>query len=121
MRIDLDSDIPAYRQIVNTIRILLVTGNLIAGRGTAVGTPHGYVIWVCTSTRWLNLTASWRMRAGWTSSRRGATVIERDVPQPSPEAWRNSDSACRSLAAEYVRRRGRSEKIVAAELWRALE
>jgi GntR family transcriptional regulator len=114
-RIDLDSDIPAYRQIVNTMRILLVTGRLAPGAEL----PSVRRMATDLGVHFNTVAESYRMLAeeGWLDLRhgRGARVIQRDIPTPSPEALAEFQERLRSLVAEIIAK-GTDPKKVAAEM-----
>jgi GntR family transcriptional regulator len=117
LRIDLDSDIPAYRQIVNTLRIVLVTGSLKPGAELPSVRRMARDLGVHFNT----VAESYRILAdeGWLDLRhgRGATVIQREIPTPSPEALEEFQQRLRSLVAEVVAK-GTDPRKVGAEMAR---
>jgi GntR family transcriptional regulator len=100
IRIDLSQPEPAYRQITDAIRPLLVAGDLAPGdqlptvRDLAVdlGVHHNTVAEAYRSLAaegWLDLTR-----------RRGATVLDRSAPAPTVENQERFLRRLRSLVAE---------------------
>src|SRR5688572_24683756 len=100
IRIILDSPIPAYRQIVDSLRTLIVEGCLQSGdrlpsvRQLAVrlGVHHNTV-----AEAYRELAAD-----GWLDlgRRRGATVIERQAPRSSSETRARFSRQLRDLIAK---------------------
>jgi GntR family transcriptional regulator len=119
LRIDLDSDIPAYRQIVNTIRIMLVSGSLEPGAEL----PSVRRVARDLGVHFNTVAESYRILAeeGWLDLRHGrsARVIQRVVPQASPEALADFQHRLRALMAEVIAK-GTDPKNVAAEMARIL-
>jgi len=111
IRIDLDSDVPAYRQIVNAIRILLVTGGLKPGAELPSVRRMARDLGVHFNT----VAESYRALAeeGWLDLRhgRGARVIQRDAPAPSSEALGEFQERLRSLLAEVLAKGTDPQKI----------
>ena len=119
LRIDLDSEIPAYRQIVNTIRIMLVSGRLQPGAELPSVRRMARDLGVHFNT----VAESYRILAeeGWLDLRHGrsARVIERNAPQPSPQALEDFQQRLRALMAEAIAK-GTDPKNVAAEMARII-
>jgi DNA-binding transcriptional regulator YhcF (GntR family) len=119
LRIDLDSDIPAYRQIVNTIRIMLVSGSLKPGAEL----PSVRRVARDLGVHFNTVAESYRILAeeGWLDLRHGrsARVVQRVVPQASPEALEDFQHRLRALMAEVIAK-GTDPKNVAAEMARIL-
>jgi DNA-binding transcriptional regulator YhcF (GntR family) len=100
IRIDLDSTVPAYRQIVDALRALMVEGRLAAGdqlptvRELALdlGVHHNTV-----AQAYRELAAE-----GWLDlrRRRGALVLQRKGPRPSAGAREEFDRHLRELVAK---------------------
>jgi GntR family transcriptional regulator len=80
LRIDLDSGIPAYRQIVDELRILLVSGKLAPGSAL----PSVRRMAVDLGVHFNTVAEAYRTLAeeNWLDLRhgRGATVLKRDAP-----------------------------------------
>ncbi len=98
--IDLSSTVPAYRQIADAVRTLLVGGHMTAGgqlptvRQLAVdlGVHHNTVAEAYRTLAdegWLELTR-----------RRGATVLDRATPRATPQAEQQYVARLRALLAE---------------------
>lgn len=102
LRIDLDSEVPAYRQIVNIIRILLVSGQLLPGAEL----PSVRRMATDLGVHFNTVAEAYRILAdeGWLELRhgKGATVIERKVPEPSPERVEEFRRRLQALAAEMI-------------------
>src|ERR1700685_724908 len=96
LRIDLDSGVPAYRQIVEGIRILLVNRKLAPGSELPSVRHMALELGVHFNT----VAEAYRTLAdeGWLDVRHGrrATVVERDAPSELPEHL--DDFRCRSQA-----------------------
>ena len=119
IRVDLNSEIPVYRQIVNTIRIMLVSGSLKPGAEL----PSVRRVARDLGVHFNTVAESYRILAeeGWLDLRHGrsARVIERNVPTPSPAALEEFQHRLRALVAEIVAK-GTDPKNVAAEMARIL-
>lgn len=100
VRIDVASPVPAYRQIANALRALLVAGTFPVGaplptvRQLAVdlGVHHNTVAEayrLLADERWLDLRR-----------RHGALVLDRSRPRPDPEARTSLLQRLRELTAE---------------------
>lgn len=80
LRVDLDSGIPAYRQIVDELRILLVSGKLAPGSVL----PSVRRMAVDLGVHFNTVAEAYRTLAeeNWLDLRhgRGATVVKRDTP-----------------------------------------
>lgn len=111
---------PAYRQIVDAIRVLLVEGAL------PPGTPLPSVRRLATDlgVHFNTVSEAYRQLAeeGWIDLRhgRGALVVERGAPQPAaPERLQEFRTQLRNLIAQ-MRAAGVAPARIAAEL-RSLE
>ena len=117
LRIDLDSEVPAYRQIVNNLRILLVTGKLAPGSEL----PSVRRMATDLGVHFNTVAEAYRILAdeGWLELRqgRGATVIKRTVPEPAPEQLEEFSRRVSGLAAEMLAK-GTSPEKIGAELLR---
>lgn len=117
LRIDLDSEVPAYRQIVNIIRILLVSGQLLPGAEL----PSVRRMATDLGVHFNTVAEAYRILAdeGWLDLRqgKGATVVDRKVPEPSPERLEEFRSRLEALAAEMVAH-GASPAKIGSELLR---
>jgi len=102
LRIDLDSAVPAYRQIVDGLRILLVSGKLAAGSDL----PSVRRLAVDLGVHFNTVAEAYRMLndEGWLDLRhgRGATVIKRDAPSAAPEHVEEFRARLRALIAEAL-------------------
>ncbi len=102
LRIDLDSDVPAYRQIVDGLRILLVGGKLAPGSEL----PSVRRIAVDLGVHFNTVAEAYRTLAGegWLELRhgRGATVVERDAPAANAEYLEEFGHRLRALTAEML-------------------
>ncbi len=100
LRIDLDSDIPAYRQIVDGLRILLVSGKLAAGSEL----PSVRRLALDLGVHFNTVAEAYRLLAeeGWLDLRhgRGATVVSRDAPAASAGQLEEFRHRLRALIAE---------------------
>ncbi len=118
LRIDLDSDIPAYRQIVNIIRILLVSQQLLPGADL----PSVRRMATDLGVHFNTVAEAYRILAdeGWLALRqgKGATVIERKIPEPTPERMEEFRHRVQALAAEMFAH-GASPESIGSELWKA--
>jgi GntR family transcriptional regulator len=100
LRIDLASTVPAYRQIVDGVRALLVAGAFAPGdqlptvRDLAVdlGLHHNTV-----AETYRTLAAEGWLELG---RRRGATVLTRESPDHSPETAAHYGRRLREVVAE---------------------
>jgi GntR family transcriptional regulator len=117
LRIDLDSEVPAYRQIVNGLRILLVIKRLTPGSEL----PSVRRMATDLGVHFNTVAEAYRILAdeGWLDLRhgRGATVIERNAPEPTPEHLEEFSRRLQSLAAEMLAK-GTSQEKIGAELLR---
>jgi len=102
LRIDLDSSVPAYRQIVDGLRILLVNGKLA---------PESELPSVRRMARDLGVhfntvAEAYRMLAeeGWLHLRHGraASVVCRDVPNPTLDQMGEFGQRLQALIAEML-------------------
>jgi len=121
IRIDLSSPIPAYRQIVDAIRVLLVDGSLKPGAQL----PSVRRLAMELGVHFNTVGESYRELAseGWLDLRHGsgAKVIDRAVPAPAgPERSVEFRSRLRSLIAQ-MRSDGVPAGTITAELRAAVE
>jgi GntR family transcriptional regulator len=102
VRIDLDSAVPAYRQIVDGMRILLVSGRLAPGAEL----PSVRRMAMDLGVHFNTVAEAYRTLAeeGWLDLRhgRGARVVSRDAPAASREHLEEFGHRLRALAAEMV-------------------
>ena len=117
-RVDLDSEVPAYRQIVNAIRVLLVSDQLKAGDEL----PSVRRVATDLGVHFNTVAEAYRMLAeeGWIDLRhgKGATVVERAGTVPSPEKLEELRRRLDALAAEMLAL-GASPEKVRSELLKA--
>jgi GntR family transcriptional regulator len=121
IRIDLTSPIPAYRQIVDAIRVLLVDGAITPGASL----PSVRRLAMELGVHFNTVGEAYRELAeeGWLDLRhgRGATVIERGKPAPpAPERLNEFRKQLRNLVAQ-MRSAGVPGARIAAELRSLLE
>jgi GntR family transcriptional regulator len=121
IQIDLNSPVPAYRQIVDAIRVLLVDGSLAPG----VSLPSVRRLAMELGVHFNTVGEAYRELAeeGWLDLRhgRGATVVSRQSPEtPSPERLQEFRIELRSLVAR-MRSIGLTPGRIAAELRAAME
>jgi GntR family transcriptional regulator len=120
IRIDLSSPVPAYRQIVDAVRVLLVEGALTPGTPL----PSVRRLAMDLGVHFNTVGEAYRQLAdeGWIDLRhgRGAVVVERGAPQtPAPERLQEFRTQLRSLVAQ-MRAAGVAPGRILAEL-RAFE
>ena len=100
LRVDLDASVPAYRQIVDGLRILLVGGKLAAGSEL----PSVRRMATDLGVHFNTVAEAYRALAdeGWVDLRhgRGATVVERDVPVANAAQLNEFRHRLRALVAE---------------------
>lgn len=116
IRIDLSSPVPAYRQIVDCVRVLLVEGALTPGSQLPSVRRLAMELGVHHNT----VGEAYRELAGegWLDLRhgRGATVVSRGaVPSASPERLQDYRNRLRNLIAK-MRSEGVPLAKIAAEL-----
>ena len=115
IRIDLSSPVPAYRQIVDAIRVLLVEGALPPGTDL----PSVRRLAMDLGVHFNTVGEAYRELAaeGWLDLRhgRGATVIERGAPPASSDRLLEFRNQLRNLVAQ-MRAAGVPAARVAAEL-----
>ena len=121
IRIDLKSPVPAYRQIVDALRVLLVEGVLQPGAGL----PSVRRLALDLGVHFNTVGEAYRQLAeeGWLDLKhgRGATVIQRGAPPAAPpERLKEFRAQLRSLVAQ-MRTAGVSPARIAAELRSILE
>jgi GntR family transcriptional regulator len=113
--INTNSAVPAYRQIVDNLRSLLVEGALKPGATLPTVRDLGLELGVHFNT----IAEAYRLLAseGWLDlkRRRGAVVTERAAPAPPPEALVNFRRSLRQLIAQ-ARAEGVSVRSIAHEL-----
>jgi DNA-binding transcriptional regulator YhcF (GntR family) len=115
LQVDLSSGAPAYRQIVDGIRLLMVNGELQPGDTLPTVRSLALDLGVHFSTvaeAYRTLSAE-----GWLELRRhhGAFVTERRSPAPAPEAHADFGIKLRQLIAQ-VRAEGLSTRVISKEL-----
>ncbi len=102
LRIDLDSAVPAYRQIVDGLRILLVSGKLPPGSEL----PSVRRMALDLGVHFNTVAEAYRILAeeGWFDLRRGrgARVVSRDAPAASEEQLEEFRHRLRALVAEML-------------------
>lgn len=100
LRIDVGSPVPAYRQIADGLRAMLVAGRLREGDVLPTVRELGLELGVHHNT----VAEGYRLLAeeGWLdlARRRGARVRARAVPVEDREAWRAVLERLRAVAAE---------------------
>jgi DNA-binding transcriptional regulator YhcF (GntR family) len=116
IRIDLAAPVPAYRQIVDALRVLLVDGACAPGDVL----PSVRRLAIELGVHFNTVGEAYRELAneGWLDLRhgRGATVIERGKPAPAaPGRLQEFRTQLRSLVAQ-MRSAGVSSARIAAEL-----
>ena len=121
IRIDLTSQVPAYRQIVDALRVLLVDGTLPPGSDL----PSVRRLAMELGIHFNTVGEAYRALAdeGWLDLRhgRGARVIARGAQPPvSPERFEELRTQLRNLVAQ-MRAAGVTRSHVAAELRSLLE
>src|SRR5260370_334879 len=115
LQIDFSSGTPAYRQIVDGLRLLMVNGELKAGDTLPTVRSLALDLGVHFSTvaeAYRTLSAE-----GWLELRRhhGAFVTERRSPAPAPKAQADFGVKLRQLIAQ-VRAEGLSTRVISEEL-----
>ncbi len=102
LRIDLDSPVPAYRQIAAGLRALLVEGALAPGTRLPTIRELAMDLGVHPNT----VAEAYRLLAeeGWLElrRRRGATVLARPLPEPGPGTRERWVRRLNELVAEAV-------------------
>ncbi len=121
LRIDLASSVPAYRQIVDGLRALLVEGALEPGARL----PSVRRLAMELNVHFNTVGEAYRELAaeGWLEVRHGsgATVLRRGLPEPpSPERVAEFRARLRNLVT-LMRAAGVSATRIAAELRSAME
>ena len=100
IRIDLASPVPAYRQIANALRALLVAGTFRVGEPL----PTVRQLAVDLNVHHNTVAEAYRVLSdeGWLTLRRhhGAIVLDRSRPSPPREARRSLVQRLRELTAE---------------------
>lgn len=100
LRIDLDSAVPAYRQIVDGIRILLVNGKLAPGAEL----PSVRRVAMDLGVHFNTVAEAYRTLAdeGWLDLKhgRGAMVVQRSAPAAKAERLAEFRHRLRALVAE---------------------
>lgn len=100
IRIDLDLSVPAYRQVANAVRALLVEEVFTVGSALPTVRRLAVDLGVHHNT----IAEAYRVLAaeGWLELRRrhGAIVLDRSQPTPQPEARRSLLQRLRELTAE---------------------
>jgi GntR family transcriptional regulator len=121
LRIDLNSPVPVYRQIVDGLRILLVNGDLAPGAQL----PPVRRLALDLGVHFNTVAEAYRTLEGegWLEigRRSGALVVPRKAPSPSdPQAGETFDRRLREMVAE-VEARGFPRRRIARELRRLAE
>src|SRR5215467_8868824 len=121
IRIDLSSQVPVYRQIVDAVRVLLVEGALKPGSDL----PSVRQVAMELGVHFNTVGEAYRQLAeeGWLDLRhgRGARVIERGTPPAaSPERVEEFRTRLRNMVAE-MRSSGISAAKIAGELRAVME
>jgi GntR family transcriptional regulator len=120
LRIDLGSDVPAYRQIVDGIRILLVNGRLAPGTEL----PSVRRVAMDLGVHFNTVAEAYRTLAadGWLDLRhgRGATVLKRGAPAVNTEKVAAFRQRLRALVAE-MQSEGASAAKLSVELRRTAD
>jgi GntR family transcriptional regulator len=102
LRIDLSSPVPAYRQIAARIRAMLVAGAFKPGDLLPTIRQLAIDLNIHPNT----VAEAYRMLAdeGWVDlrRRRGATVLERAIPEPGPEIAEGFGRRLGELVAEAL-------------------
>ena len=102
LRVELDSAVPAYRQIVDGLRILLVNGTLAPGSEL----PSVRRVAMDLGVHFNTVAEAYRILAdeGWLDLRhgRGATVVKRDAPAENREQLEEFGHRLRALIAETL-------------------
>ncbi len=115
LQIDLASSAPAYRQIVDGLRLLLVSGELQPGDTLPTVRSLALDLGVHFST----VAEAYRTLSGegWLELRRhhGAFVTERRNPAPAPKSRADFASKLRQFIAQ-VRAEGVSTRVISEEL-----
>jgi GntR family transcriptional regulator len=115
LQIDLSSTTPAYRQIVDGLRLLLVSGELKPG--DTLPTVRGLAMDL--GVHFSTVAEAYRTLSGegWLELRRhhGASVTERRSPAATPEAHAEFGTKLRRLVAQ-VRAEGLSTSVISREL-----
>ncbi len=116
IRIDLNSPVPVYKQIVDALRVLLVNGELAPG----VKLPSVRRLALELGVHFNTVSEAYRILAqdGWLDLRHGsgATVRERSAPaKVSRKRLSEFRAALRSLATQ-MRAEGMSAYEIAAEM-----
>ncbi|NOZ77696.1 MAG: GntR family transcriptional regulator [Acidobacteria bacterium] len=118
LHIDLASPVPVYRQIARGLRILLVEGNLAPGHRLPTIRDLAMDLGVHRNT----VAEAYRLLAdeGWIElrRRRGATVLDRPLPSPGPDAGDRWIRRLNELIAEALTQ-GLEPGFLAAALRRA--
>jgi GntR family transcriptional regulator len=115
LQIDLSAATPAYRQIVDGLRLLLVSGELKPGDTLPTVRSLALDLGIHFST----VAEAYRTLSGegWLELRRhhGAFVAERPNPAPAPETHAEFGTKLRQLIAQ-VRAEGLSTSVISREL-----
>jgi len=102
LRIELDSAVPAYRQIVDGLRILLVNGQLAPGSEL----PSVRRMALDLGVHFNTVAEAYRTLAdeGWLELRqgRGATVVKREAPAAGSEQVEDLRRRLQALTAEML-------------------
>ena len=119
LRIDSESPVPVYRQVVDNLRSLLVEGALQPGDSLPTVRELGLELGVHFNT----IAEAYRLLAaeGWLDlrRRRGAIVIERAMPEQQPEAATQFRRSLHQLIAQ-ARTEGLPVRAIRNELERLI-
>jgi GntR family transcriptional regulator len=102
LRIDHDSPVPAYQQILSGLRALLVAGNFRPG--DRLPTVRQLAIDLCVHHNTVAEAYRHLSDEGWLDLRRhrGASVKSRSTPGPDPRATANFSKRLEELVAEAL-------------------
>ena len=114
LRIDLDSAVPAYRQIVDGLRILLVSGKLAPESEL----PSVRRMAIDLGVHFNTVAEAYRLLAeeGWLDLRHGrsAKVIYRDAPDAASDTMKQFGYRLRALSAEMLAKGAKADDLRAA-------
>ena len=115
LKINVDSEVPVYRQIVDALRLMLLEGSLAPGDLL----PPVRQLAADLGVHFNTVAEAYRLLAeeGWLDlrRRRGALVLTRKTPGPDAEATSKFSRRLRELVAE-VQAGGVAVRVIAREL-----
>lgn len=115
LRINVDSEVPVYRQIVDALRLMLLEGSLAPGDLL----PPVRQLAADLGVHFNTVAEAYRLLAeeGWLDlrRRRGALILTRKTPRPDAEATSKFSRRLRELVAE-VQAGGVAARVIAREL-----